>query len=275
MSKYTTQVRFIVENYTTKFEGFPMSQRVEESLPKIFNFQYPIWDEGYRKTLEKKIIMHYFNKEIGLETVELWKFYLEERLNLIMPYYNEMYKTVSKDFEFLTSYNMQEEYDNTGTNISNSNSKNNTTSKQSDESTSNSKDNTHNEGHENGNTTGTESDTNKILKSDLPQANFAGKDYGTNLDESEGSSNNKVDSTKDYNSDSNSAAETKTNSTMNGNSENIASLDATGNTSMKYNRNTKGYNVSPTQLNLEYRKSLINIDNMIINELYDLFMLIY
>jgi len=219
--------------------------------------------------------MHYFNKEIGLETVELWKFYLEERLNLIMPYYNEMYKTVSKDFDFLTSYNMVEDYGSEGTNKSNSNSNSTGNNKYSDSSDSNTISDTHNEVTENSNTTGSENDKNKILKSDLPQANFAGKDYGTNLDESEGTKNNSVDTTSKSNNDTKTNVSTNTSSNSNNDSINKASMDSTGNNTEKYKRNTKGYNVSPSQLNLEYRKSLINIDNMIINELYDLFMLIY
>lgn len=59
---------------------------------KIFSFKYPIFNEEYREILETKIINHYFTREIGLETVSLWKHFLKTRMNEIMPYYNKLYE---------------------------------------------------------------------------------------------------------------------------------------------------------------------------------------
>lgn len=247
MSNYTTQVRWLVEMNST--EGIPISQRITESLPKIFNFQYPIWSENYRRILERKIIMHYFNKEICSETVGLWKIYLEERLNLIMPYYNEMYKTVSINYEWLEDVNETETYggvkNSSGLTTGKSNQNDNVVSKSIEDST------------------GTNNGINKNLKSDTPQANYGGLDYATELEE---------------NTDTNS---TTNNVTNNSNSSNNSTSDMTSTSSNNlkddYTRVRKGLNGShtKTQLNDEYRKSLINIDKKIIEELYDLFMLIY
>lgn len=55
--------------------------------------RYPIFDENYRETLNKTIVGHYLNHEIGFETYALWKFNLNQRLMEIMPYYNQLYKT--------------------------------------------------------------------------------------------------------------------------------------------------------------------------------------
>ena len=54
---------------------------------------YPIWDESYRNVLNEKIKNHYFFREIGQETPNRFKFYLDTKMNEIMPYYNELYKT--------------------------------------------------------------------------------------------------------------------------------------------------------------------------------------
>jgi hypothetical protein len=268
-------VRWIVENSTPKFEGFPMSQRVTESLPQIFNFQYPIWNDGYRRILEKKIIMHYFNKEIGFETVALWKFYLEERLNLIMPYYNQLYTTIAKEYDWMNNYSMSEDYDKEGSNTNNTNSEANGSNKYEDSNDSNTKTDTHSDTSEKGNSNLTESDTNKLLKSDLPQANFAGKDYGTNLDEGEGTRENVANTHTTFVGDTTVNSTTTSSSNSTNDTTNNAKIDSIGSDTEKYKRSTKGHNVSLTQLNLEYRNSLINIDKMIIEELYDLFMLIY
>lgn len=59
-----------------------------------FDFQldeYPIFDEQYRAVLNKAILDHYYMYEIGFETPALFRHYLKEKLNLIMPKYNALY----------------------------------------------------------------------------------------------------------------------------------------------------------------------------------------
>lgn len=74
MSKYTITIKNLIKNG--------------------FNFgldKYPIFDESYRNTLNSNILNHYYENEIGLETPELFKFYLNQKMNEIMPYYNILY----------------------------------------------------------------------------------------------------------------------------------------------------------------------------------------
>lgn len=75
MSKYTITIKKLIDN------GF------------VFNLNsYPIFDEHYRSTLNKKILDHYLMSEIGLETPALFNHYLGSKLNEIMPYYNTLYQ---------------------------------------------------------------------------------------------------------------------------------------------------------------------------------------
>lgn len=53
---------------------------------------YPIFDEAYRAGLNAKIIDHYWNREIGQETISLFRFALRRKMNEIMPLYNQHYK---------------------------------------------------------------------------------------------------------------------------------------------------------------------------------------
>ena len=88
MSKYTTEVRYICEMYAGLEEsvGFAdVGKVITDSRDKIFDFQYPIFDENYRAALESKILLHYYTQEIGLETVGLWKLKLQAKMNEIMP----------------------------------------------------------------------------------------------------------------------------------------------------------------------------------------------
>lgn len=261
MSKYTTQVRWLIESATSDMEGQPISSRVTAAAPKIFNFNFPIWAEAYRPTLEKKILMHYFNKEIGFETVGLWKFYLEERMNLIMPYYNQLYETATKDFDYMTDVDYTDTHEQTksGKEDAKYNATDNTTSDLTGKVT------------DDGKTTdsSTSNGTLNSLKSDLPQANYAGVDYGTNLQED--TTTQKIDATTDSNNTTNTTQNASTDTKQN--STNNVTRSETDN--FTFNRKGTTGSRSFTELMMQYRESLLNIDQMIIEELNDLFMLIY
>ena len=101
MSKYTTELRFICETNAglVESEGYnSINEILERCRENIFNFDFPIFDETYRPVLEKKILKHYYTREIATETVGLWKHYLDMRLNEIMPYYNKLYKAELLEF---------------------------------------------------------------------------------------------------------------------------------------------------------------------------------
>lgn len=101
MSKYTTELRFICENYAGLDESVGASkvnEIINNTWQKIFDFDFPIFDEDYRSVLCKKIIKHYYTREIGFETVGLWKFKLDMVMNEIMPYYNQLYESAKLKF---------------------------------------------------------------------------------------------------------------------------------------------------------------------------------
>lgn len=96
MSNFTTQLRFICETAAGLNESKGYSQVnsiIEDARTGIFDFSYPIFDENYRAVLEKKILKHYYTREICAETVGRWKLFLEVRMNEIMPYYNKLYSS--------------------------------------------------------------------------------------------------------------------------------------------------------------------------------------
>lgn len=101
MSKYTTEVRYICESYAgyDESKGYSSVDSIlTTSAPMVFNFDFPIFDEAYRLILEKKILRHFYTREISEETVGLWKLRLEDKMNLIMPYYNKLYNSELLNF---------------------------------------------------------------------------------------------------------------------------------------------------------------------------------
>ncbi len=114
LSNYTTEVRFICEMASGLSESKgadSIDEILEKSWEKVFNFSFPIFDERYREGLCKHILLHYYTREIGYETVGLWKLKLKSKLYDIMPYYNEMYKSTLLEFNPLQDVDLTREHE--------------------------------------------------------------------------------------------------------------------------------------------------------------------
>lgn len=77
----------------------------------IFDFNYPIFREQYRKTFEEMFIDNFYYDEIGFETISRFKHRLKNKLNLIMPYYNKIYETLELEQRILDNYDITEVYE--------------------------------------------------------------------------------------------------------------------------------------------------------------------
>lgn len=304
MSKYTTQVRFICETAAelSESEGqASVKQIIAAAIPSVFDFDFPIFDESYRTVLETKILKHYYTREIGLETVGLWKLKLDTKLNEIMPFYNQLYK--SELIEFNPMYDVDLTRDH--------NLKREETTKQdaiekgTTEKTGNVDDNTHTETSDNQNsesTTDIQNTTGSTSKeqlgaskthydkySDTPQGslqNVQNDTYLTNArmindtdnqtGETTVSGNDTSKGTTTANSNTNGTSDTERSISTNDSEEKSVSqnLNKNLNSIDDYIEHVKGKNggVSFSAMLNEFRTTFLNIDMQIINELSDLFM---
>lgn len=90
MANYTTQVKSICEFYAgrdTSGSYADIDAIIAKARPHIFTAAYPMYEDGDRAALETKILKHYYFREIGMETVGVWKHFLNTRMIEIMPYY--------------------------------------------------------------------------------------------------------------------------------------------------------------------------------------------
>lgn len=116
VSKFTTQVRFICETCAnlTESSGFINIEPVlDKSWDKIFS-DFPIFDEKYRPELCKKILRHYYTREICCETVGRWKLFLSDKMKNIMPYYNQLYQSELLKIQPLVSVDRSVSHDGRG-----------------------------------------------------------------------------------------------------------------------------------------------------------------
>lgn len=279
MSKYTTEVRFICETAAGLKDsaGYTsVNKIITAALPKVFDFDFPIFDETYRSLLETKILKHYYTREIGLETVGLWKLKLDTKLNEIMPFYNQLYKSALLDFNPLYDVDLTRDHKltkkETAKQTENANINTNETGSQINDSNTNIV-----------NTTGsTSEETASATKqhydkySDTPQGslvNVQNDTYLTNArmindtDAQTGKTtvtgDDKSDGTTHATTDTNTSADTTRDSNVN---RNVDTLD-------DYLEHVRGKNggASYSAMLNEYRTTFLNIDMLVINELSDLF----
>lgn len=113
MSKYTTEVRFICESVTgyNESQGYgEIEDIITNAIPHIFDNYWSIFDEEYREVLERKILRHFYFREIGFETSALWKFKLNSTLDEIMPKYNKLYELEALKFNPLWDTDITQDY---------------------------------------------------------------------------------------------------------------------------------------------------------------------
>ena len=163
MAHYTITIKSLIDN------GFDFELN-----------EYPIFDENYRNVLNQKILYHYYENEIGFETAPLFRFYLKNKLNEIMPYYNELYKAQKQIIDnnlLLNNTNITESL--TGQNSTTTSS----TSQSTNAGTSN----------------------NKNLFQDTPQGNISNQDidnanvYATNITLDRNTTNNTINDSSSAN----------------------------------------------------------------------------
>lgn len=308
VSKYTTEVRFICETESglTESVGYSKVDDVlDKSWNKIFDTgDWEIYDEEYRPILCKKILKHFYTREIGAETAGLWKLWLNQRMGEIMPYYNQLYKSTLLEFnplydtDYTTSGNRQTDEgeqsgretksDYTRTDDLQSKRTDDLTSQRTDNLNSTRTDNLqqvrNDDLHE------TTSNIKYDLYSDTPQGALTGVESETYLTNArKDTDNGSRDNTGTQTTDNTGTQDLKNTGTQTIDNTGTQTVENTGTVNNKGSdtenskrvlNNTQDYaehvigkrgTQSYAKMIMELRDSFINIDMMIIDELNDLF----
>lgn len=63
--------------------------------------------DEFRDALNGKIIRHYFNREIGLESTSLFRYNMETKMGEIMPFFVKLYETELIEFDPLSTMDIE------------------------------------------------------------------------------------------------------------------------------------------------------------------------
>lgn len=263
MSKYTTLVRNIceVKSGINGIVGFDNVDIVlEKSWDKIFTTKCEFFNEEYRRTLCKKILKHYYMREIGAETVGLWQLWLNTKLEEIMPYYNQLYKSE------LLKYNPFEDTNITRTHVKNIDENSNRNQSNTDSGSVTNENESNSKLSENKN----DVKKHKNLFNDTPQGGISGIESEKYLTEARLiSENNNINTTNSqYNSE-----KTTSKSNFNG----VSSITDKNDLTEEFSETLKGKQGSNnySELLKDLRSTFLNIDIMIINEFEECFLKIW
>lgn len=280
LSKYTTEVRFICEEKAGLNESVgydKIEDVIEKSWKSIFYLNFPMFDEAYRKTLCMNILRHFYVREICSETAGLWIFWLNERMNSIMPYYNQLYKSELLEFNPLYDVDLTTDSTNAHSGIENENNTDERKNNSTDAGTKSTSNSTSEELKESNSLTSTDSSSSTDKYSDTPQGALTGlinDNYLTNArmvsGSNSGTDTGKNDSTKKGTLTS-TESDTRTNESTA--SDKFSGAKTINNTD-DYVQHVTGKNggVSYSKMLIEFRETMLNIDSMVFEELDDLFL---
>jgi hypothetical protein len=220
MATFTMRLKDVIE-----LEGGDLDELGSTEVAAICGLaDYPLTDSAKRAELNTKIVRHYFNQEIGRETIEMWRMAMSVKMAEIMPYYDELYKSLDIEFDPISTVDI-------------------TTTTEG----------TTNQTNQNTGTSHTENENvnkSRAINSAFPQNMLAGNaDYATD------------------------GGDVTSTGTVEGTGTEEATLISDVDTSAE--TRTQGFSGIGSELLMRYRASIINIDLSIINELEELFMLVW
>lgn len=275
MAKYTIQVRTICEQYYLDANPHLCPGQVQVTNVKdicnaiwdrVFDFDFPMYPSDTKQNLCVKILMHFYMREIGLETVQLWKLFLESRLNEIMPYYVDLSQAFITLADALINNDIVEISKRDGT----ENEDTDRTKSGKEDRTVNGSQNS--ESSNTSNTTVNRENNGQNLYSDTPQDGLQDVINGTYLTNATIEKSTDLDSSNQQDNSEGSVTGTTKDDITRSETENEG-RDKTYLENL--NRTIKGFNGDKLEILMKYRNSLLNIPAMIIKDLNDLFMSVF
>lgn len=215
--------------------------------------EYPIWDEGYRSELNHKIMMRFWNREIGFETPLMFTHHVRRVMGEIMPYYNKLAVTTLWDFDPFETMNV----------TSDATSKNTgQTDHQANDSATQTQQSTTSEESISDSQQQAESASRSVAYEHPQTQLYANEDYATSSQES------KTGST----SDTKSSGEAASKGSQDGESESESQSRAQSVSDGETTSTQRGFQGDRSALLQNYRDTIMGIDTQILEELEVLFM---
>ena len=283
----TISVKDILQSYSfpdviphdEPWKSLSVDEIIQNGKDKFFDFTFPWYaeDKTGLDDFKNLFLRKNYMKQIGQETTAQFKLYVQARLMEKMPLYKQLYESTLLEYDplinrKLTTTTTESENEERGKESENIVS---TTATGTTEENNNSNRSGSSTAQRNSGSSMNTETNNQSVHSENPEITMANKDYASSMDREKktetGSGNENVDENKSVND----------NTTEHNNSDSNASSHETGNLeeNEKKERNKNGneviegfYGESQADAILKYRETILNINEMICNDMDDLFL---
>lgn len=286
----TISIKDILQSYSfpdviphnEPWKSLTVDQIVENGKDKFFDFAFPWYadDNTGLEDFKNLFLRKNYMKQIGQETTAQFKLYVQARLMEKMPLYKQLYESSLLEYDPLVNRKVRTTTDETESEEKGKESENivSTTATGTTEENNNSNRSGTSVEQRNSETSMSIETNNQSVHSENPEITMANKDYASSMDRERkaesGNGNENVEGNKTVND----------NATEHNTSDSNASSHETGNLSENENRerNKKGnetiegfYGDSQADAILKYRETILNLNEMICNDMNDLFLRYY
>lgn len=265
MAEYTVELREYIESF--RADGMTLKMVIELGRTYLFDFDYPIFDVAYKKEFETKFIRNFYLREIGVETMGLFKFRLETWLTINMPYFNKMYESIVFEDKYSpldNAHKVTTSTKETSKSETKTGTVNGTTAMEQERKT-----------EDNNTMNANGSNFNRDVESDTPDTRLAlSTEDGTGVIEYA----SRIEEQKNTNTNEQSSEGFTNDNT------NMTEMRDINNSESKNDEETENFTFTTTgkigvqtyaKLLQEYRANILNVDNMVFKEMQQLFMLVY
>lgn len=194
MSQFTLTIREIINAYVIDSAGAEevpkkgFEERIEIAKDRFWSFDFP-WvneDSNSKEEFKRLFLMHFYEKEIGFETLELFKMHLKSRMVMKMPEWKAIYKALEDALKNMYENVNIEEHESHSGELGENNGYGNTYGSTVNDtgkvvgSTNSAGKTAESQNYDTRNDTNTQS-----IDSDNPQTNFSGTDYASSMTRTE------------------------------------------------------------------------------------------
>lgn len=177
VSTNTIEQSVIADNAISPMSDMTIDGMLERAVKIVFDFDYPFYTDtkaidytALKTAFEKTFCLQYFREQIGLETIGEFRLHLKRVLTVNMPYYEQLYRSLTFDYDPLKSHVSERNVE--------MKRNENTAQKQTSDTTATVDNNVEMQS----------------IHSDNPQVNFSGSDYASGMDRGKNKGTNTTDS---------------------------------------------------------------------------------
>lgn len=296
MARYTMEIRELISTFgedevESWFKDYNLEDYLTEDEIAVIN-ERGVWN---KEQLAKRIIGHFYLREIGCDSVGRFKWFAKDKMAEVMETYAPLIYSASIKYDPLVNVDYTETFDRSSVNRTNTNSEISGNSNTSLNTESSSQSSTTGSAEKHGNlvsgvdTTDTTTGSSLKVNSDTPQgqvtkADILAGNYASSTEANESTSTNTgrtvtntntTDTSSDSTTNSGSGTEQSSSYSSNVSRDNSSTNDNGTENYTKKVKGNSGVSATAQKMVLQYRENIRALNTEIVYQLESLFMGIY